>query len=67
MKSVVETRTCDRCGKEMYKDTGAWIGAEVSIHSYSTESGAVLVTPRAIDLCPQCEVDLRNWLAKDRR
>jgi len=56
-----ETRNCDGCGEEIYKDTGVWIGGMLHLIRYFVESNA-FATEWTKDLCPGCADAIERFI-----
>lgn len=54
-----EILTCDMCGKDL-KDEPYWM-------FHGQTSGKVYITRDEIDLCPYCNVVLKNYMKQYRR
>lgn len=56
-----ETRHCDRCGKALQKDAGAWLGYTFQMEGcFAGESGGLHWEERMVDLCPDCARKFRQ-------
>jgi len=56
---------CDRCGAQLQKDTGAWLGAEVVFEGSRYTGGAISLDTGRYDLCARCFDLFKRWIHEE--